>query len=171
MKKSIKLTELLSSKLRIVIPIYSNGEEIAKIEIYNLNKEQSIEIKNCLQEGQVNNDLRLRLLKENTNIDVDVEITDDFDKYYSDIFERVLVEIDSMILEVALNYTIELDAINNLPKDKIENINNFITKSEDLYIKAEEELEKIKEEEEFKKQKIEIQRQIEELNNKLNNLS
>ena len=171
MSKTIKLSNIISQKLRLIIPVYSNGEELAQIEIYNLNKEQSAEIKNCLQEGQINNDLKLRLLNENTNIDIDADISDDFDKYYSDVFERVMIEIDNMILEIALNYVVELDAINNLPKDKIENINNFITKSEDLYIKAEEELEKIKEEEEFKKQKIEIQRQIEELNNKLNNLS
>ena len=118
----MKLSELKSEKIRLKIPVYSGEEIIDTIEIYNPTHEQYIEIDNCIRNEQVNDGLRYRLLSELTNIDVDCEVNDDFYKYYSDLFKRVMMEIDFIIEDIALNIVVELDKNLSVSEDKIDAI-------------------------------------------------
>jgi hypothetical protein len=122
----MKLSQLKPERIRLEIPVYSGEEIIDKIEIYNPTHEQYIEIDNCIRNGQVNDGLRYRLLSELTNIDIDCEVDDDFYKYYSDLFQRVMMEIDFIIEDIALNIVVETNRNLNISNDKIDALNNII---------------------------------------------
>lgn len=166
----MKLSQLKSGKIRLEIPVYSGEEIIDKIEIYNPSNEQYIEIDNCIRNGQVNDGLRYRLLGELTNIDIDCEVDDDFYKYYSDLFKRVMMEIDFIIEDVALNITVELNRNLSISEDKIQSLNNIIDATDKINNKLEQEISIIEENKNKEKEKAEIMRAIEENQNRLKNL-
>jgi hypothetical protein len=166
----MKLSQLKPERIRLEIPVYSGEEIIDKIEIYNPTHEQYIEIDNCIRNGQVNDGLRYRLLSELTNIDIDCEVDDDFYKYYSDLFQRVMMEIDFIIEDIALNIVVETNRNLNISNDKIDALNNIIKTTEKINNKINKELSDIGDKKNKNKEKLELQRQIEEAKIKLEKL-
>lgn len=166
----MKLSQLKPDKIRLEIPIYSGEEIIDKIEVYNPTHEQYIEIDNCIRNGQVNDGLKHRLLGELTNIDVDCEINDDFYKYYSDLFKRVMMEIDFIIEDIALNIVVETNRNLSISEDKIDAMNNIFEATEKLKDKVSEELASIESNNNKNKEKAELKRQLDEARIKLEKL-
>jgi DNA-directed RNA polymerase beta' subunit len=166
----MKLSQLKPEKIRLEIPVYSGEELVDKIEVYNPTHEQYVEIDHCIRNGQVNDGLRYRLLGELTNIDIDCEINDEYYKYYSDLFNRVMMEIDFIIEDIALNITVELNRNLSISEDKIQSLNNIIEATDEINNKVNQEISTIEENKLKDKEKLEIQRIINENKIKLEKL-
>lgn len=152
------------------MPLYLNEEFIDNIEIYNPTQEQAIEIRHCIEENLINDGLRFRLLGELTNINIDCEINDDIYKYYGSIFKIIMIEIDSIITEIALDYALEMEKILNKSEDKIKTLNGVFTKFNTLIENNDNELLEIKIQKDKEKEKKELERIMDEAKIKLENI-
>jgi DNA-directed RNA polymerase beta' subunit len=166
----MKLSQLKPEKIRLEIPIYSGEEIIDTIKIYNPTHEQYIEIDNCIRNSQVNDGLRHRLLGELTNIDIDCEVDDDFYKYYSDLFKRVMMEIDFIIEDIALDIVVETNRNLSISDEKIDAMNNIYEVTEKINENIKQEISNIEENKLKDKEKAELQRTMEEAKIKLEKL-
>jgi hypothetical protein len=167
---SINLSQLKTDKVRVTIPLYINDEFIDNIEIYNPTNEQAIEIEKSIENNNINDELRYKLFKDLTNINIDVDMSDFMVGYYSDLFIRTVLEIDSIIFEVASNYMLKISPLVNMTDDKKEALNNLLVTTNILIEENAEELKQIENEKQVEKQEKELNRQIDEANIKLKQL-
>jgi hypothetical protein len=167
---SINLSQLKTDKIRVTLPLYINDEFVDNIEIYNPTNEQVIEIEKSIENNNINEDLRNKLFKDLTNINIDIDIDDLMMGYYSDLFVRTMLEIDNIIFEIASNYMIKMSPLLNMSNDKKEIFNNLLVTTNKIIEDNENTLKQFENEKRIEKQAIELQRQIEETQIKLKQL-
>lgn len=166
----INLSQLKSDKIRVLIPLYIGEEFIDNIEIYNPTREEVEQIKVCVQNGQINEDFIYRLIVSLTNINMDCELDEEFDKYYNETFEAVKSEINKIIFEIATDFMAEVNMFNEIPENKAEVLSNVL-ESFDKSIKENEEKSKEIELQKAKDaEKRELLRQKQELEYKLSQI-
>jgi hypothetical protein len=167
---SINLSQLKTDKVRVTIPLYINDGFIDNIEIYNPTNEQAIEIEKSIENNNINDELRYKLFKDLTNINIDIDMDEFMVGYYSDLFIRTMLEIDNIIFEVASNYMVKMSPLVNMPVDKKEIFNNLLITTNKLIEDNEVELKQIENKKQKKKQEKELNRQIDEAKIKLEQL-
>ena len=160
---AIKLSQLAADRIRMTIPLFANGEQVETIEIYSLTTEIADEIKKTLMDMSYDAQMwRYHCLKHFTNIDADVELSDDIFELYSDILVSVMVAIDAMIFEVVTNFMMENATIANLSPEKQATMGHIMEQFGDKVDEIEAQLAEIKEQNEQERQKKEAKRQLEE---------
>lgn len=131
-----KLSQLKSEKIRCTIPLFFQDEHLDTIEIYNPDIEYTQYLTECVRESAIDDALKLDMINKLTNIDIDCEIDSSFIEFYNGTFASVVVELDSILLEIATNIALEMYSINKLPEDKQKIISDMIDSQESLMSKA-----------------------------------
>lgn len=114
----INLSQILGQEIRTTIPCYFQDEFIGEITIKNPTQKYASHIKECVKINEINDELRLDMLRTLTNINIDVEINEDTMKYYNEIFTNVMIELDSIIFEISSNYVLETYSLNKMSESK-----------------------------------------------------
>lgn len=129
---SVKLSQLKGEKIRSTIPCYFQEEFIGDIEIYNPTTEYMNYIKASISDGIISDELKLEMLSNLTNIEVDCSIDTEFIEYFNDVFVNVMIEIDSILFEISSNYALEMYSINKMSEDKKEIMEDIINKRDEI---------------------------------------
>ena len=122
----MKLSELKVEKIRFELPVWSDGEMLGTIEFYNPTKELTDELEEKIISGQeITDDYKINLLKELTNLEIDMNSTELFNGLYNEILDRVFIEIDQIILDVSANVLLRLNNFSNMSDEKKEAVSNM----------------------------------------------
>lgn len=122
-----KLSDLITSKMRFTIPLWSNGEIIDVVEFYNPTKALTDEIEKKILAGEeISDEYKMTVLLEKlTNLEADIAPSDLLNGYYNEILDRILIEIDQIILDVSSNVLLRLKGFDEMTDDKREAIGHL----------------------------------------------
>jgi len=123
----MKLSDLVVDKVRFVLPVWSNGEILGEIEFYNPTKALSDEIERKILSGEeISDEYKMTVLLENlTNLTVDITTSDLMNGYFSEILDRILIEIDQIIMDISANVLLRLTAFDNMSEERKEAISHM----------------------------------------------
>lgn len=123
-----KLSDLKIDKVRFTLPLWSNGEIVDMVEFYNPTKELTDELEKKILVGEeIDNEYKIDiLLPLLTNLEVDMTALEVLTGYYNEILERILIEIDNVVMDVTTNVLVKLKGYQALSDDKKESIAEIV---------------------------------------------
>jgi len=124
--QTINLSMLKSEKIRCNIPAWINEEIVGDIVIENPTQEYVNIIKERVSANAIDNDFKLDMIRNLTNINIDCEFDEQFFKYYNSILASVMIEIDSIIFEITSDCAMEVYSLNKMSENKKEMLNQMV---------------------------------------------